>query len=241
MNDYTILFIEDDERFRKFTSSALEKEGFKVIQASTGKAALLELKSSLMDLVLLDLRLPDMDGMEILQTVRRQNDSLPIIVVSVLEDINKKVLSFEMGCDDYVVKPFYIEELVSRIQRVLKRANMQERTPLLSSSATFEQGHFVFDLKLCKAEKTGQCLELRRKLFELLLFFAKHPGIVLTKEVLHERVWGADAVLNENTLYVHIRQLRILIEADPSEPRYITTVRKSGFCFYPDGQAGSLS
>ncbi len=237
MTENSILFIEDDERFRKFTSVALEKEGYAIIQAQDGKTALTELKSRLIDLILLDLRLPDIDGLEILKTIRRNNDSVPVIIVSAVEDLKKKVMSFELGCDDYVVKPFYIEELVSRIRRVLKRAALQERIPLVSEASLFEQGHFLFDLRMYSAEKSGQSLALRRKLFELLLFFAKHPSMVITKEIIHERVWGINIPLNENTLYVHIRQLRTIIEADASDPCYIRTIRKSGFCFYPEGKA----
>jgi len=235
MIDYTILFIEDDERFRKFTSLALEKEGYGVVQAQDGKAALAALKTTFVDLILLDLRLPDIDGLEILKTIRRNNDSVPVIVVSAVEDLKKKVISFELGCDDYVVKPFYIEELVSRIRRILKRAALQERIPLVSESNIFEQGHFLFDLRMYSAEQSGKGIELRRKLFELLLFFAKHPSMVIAKEVIHERVWGANVPMNENSLYVHIRQLRTVIEDDPSDPCYLKTIRKSGFCFYPEG------
>ncbi len=237
MIDYSVLFIEDDERFRKFTSLALEKEGYSVIEAQDGKTALAALKTNLIDLILLDLRLPDLDGLEILKIIRRNNDSVPVIIVSAVEDLKKKVMSFELGCDDYVVKPFYMEELVSRIRRVLKRAALQERTPLVLDTSTYEQGHFFFDLRMFSAEQSGQGIELRRKLFELLLFFAKHPSMVITKEVIHERVWGPNVPMNENSLYVHIRQLRTIIETDPSDPCYLKTVRKSGFCFYPEGKA----
>ncbi len=236
MVDYTILFIEDDERFRKFTSLALEKEGYSVVQAQDGKSGLTALKTGIVDLILLDLRLPDIDGLEILKTIRRNNDAVPVIIVSAVEDLKKKVMSFELGCDDYVVKPFYIEELVSRIRRILQRAAIQERIPLISENNLFEQGHFLFDLRMFAAEQSGQSLELRRKLFELLLFFAKHPSMVITKEIIHERVWGANIPMNENTLYVHIRQLRTIIEVDPSAPCYLKTIRKSGFCFYPEGK-----
>jgi len=187
------------------------------------------------DLILLDLRLPDIDGIEILKTIRRNNDAVPVIIVSAVEDLKKKVMSFELGCDDYVVKPFYIEELVSRIRRILKRAALQERVPLISENSLFEQGHFLFDLRMYSAVQSGTEIGLRRKLFDLLLFFAKHPSMIITKEVIHERVWGANVPLNENTLYVHIRQLRTIIEVDPSEPCYLKTIRKSGFCFYPEG------
>ncbi|POR05632.1 hypothetical protein AU468_00190 [Alkalispirochaeta sphaeroplastigenens] len=228
-----ILVIEDNEPVRAFIARTLEDEGFVVEQAPDCPVAFSKLRHDCYDLVLLDLRLGDDDGMEILKTIRRQDETLPVIIVSSLQDIHTKVGGFEIGCDDYITKPFQSAELLWRIRRLLRRSSRQGCRDLIRQH--LQAGPFSLDIKEVRVYRDGVLLQMRRKLFDILLFMAQNPEVVLTKEAIHERVWDPREAMNENSLYVHIHQLRTIIEDDPSRPRYLRTVRGLGFSFHPRG------
>lgn len=230
----SILVVEDNERLRRFMCNALEKAGYTVFRASSAPEAFKILKEEFLDLVLLDLMLGDSNGIEILKTVRRQDEDMPVMIVSSVQDQETKVDGFALGCDDFVTKPFYIDELLGRIKRILKRARPRLSEGILSSD-TIESGPFVLNIQNCSVVKKGQPLPLRKKLFELFLFFVRHPGMVLSNEVLFDRAWDSRDGLNSNSLYVHIRQLRKIIEDDAESPYHIKTVRGVGYVYTADG------
>lgn len=234
-----ILLIEDNDTVREHMAAALEKTGYSVTEAATGNAAFKVLRNQLYDLVLLDLKLPDLDGMDILRTIRRQDDDVPVIIVSSLQQLDTKVDGFDIGCDDYITKPFQVPELLGRVRRLLRRT---ERTlygdptsgPRRTVQSQVTQGPFVLDISSFKVYKDGKLLEMRKKLFDLLLFFVRNPDTVLSPEQLHQRVWDPREEMNKNSLYVHIHQLRSIIEEDPSHPQYLKTIRGIGFTFSLD-------
>lgn len=234
-----ILIVEDDAPIRKFMASALTSGGYEVSEAESGKQAFARLRNQVHDLVLLDLKLEDVDGMEILRTIRRQDEEMPVIIVSSMQDLDTKVGGFEIGCDDYVTKPFHVAELLGRVRRLLRRTSRVTSNEGDSGRRVIEDriavGRFTLDLRAFKAFKGEEEIQMRKKIFDLFLHFARHPDTVISKETLHRQAWDAREDINENSLYVHIHKLRSLIEDDPSHPRYLKTVRGMGFTFTPGG------
>lgn len=235
-----ILVIEDNESVRSFIQDALDTAGFQTTAVETGKEAFSSLRDDVFDLVLLDLKLPDVDGMEILKTIRRQDEDLPVIIVSSMQEVDTKVFGFDVGCDDYITKPFHVPELIGRVRRLLRRVNtaapaVEQPRERRTIQERIEVGRFLLDMREFRVYKDGSTVEMRKKLFDLFLNFALHPGVVITKEALHERAWDFRDSINENSLYVHIHQLRSLIEDDPSKPQFLKTVRGVGFVFEPNG------
>lgn len=233
MAKQTILVIEDNLKLRSYMKRHLESNGYTVTEASSGKDAFDRLKDIYFDLILLDLHLGDIDGMEILKTIRRQDELLPVIIVSSASNQDLKVTGFSSGCDDYITKPFYIEELIARVQRMLKKSAITNR-PKIPLMKTLKSGPFTINLGSMEVTKNGKPLTMRKKLFSLFLHFVQNPGIVLSNNVLFSQVWDPSEEVNENSLYVHIRQLRALIEDNPDSPVYIRTVRNSGYRYTPD-------
>jgi DNA-binding response OmpR family regulator len=237
-----ILIVEDNEPVLRFIDASLREAGFETVPVQTGKEAFERLRTDIFDLVLLDLKLPDVDGMEILKTVRRQEEDMPLIVVSSMQEVDTKVLGFEIGCDDYITKPFHVSELIGRVRRLLRRTNRSAGgypvgtiTEARSIQERIEIGEFQIDLREVQVYKNGKPLHMRKKLFDLFLTFARNPGMVLSKEALYQRAWDDQDTVSENSLYVHLHQLRTLVEDDPTRPEIIKTVRGMGFLFTPDG------
>jgi DNA-binding response OmpR family regulator len=234
-----ILIIEDVAQLADFIDQTLTKAGYDASVATTAESAYSLLRGRVFDLVLLDLRLggeaPD-TGIDILRTIRRQDAYLPVIIVSAVDDLHVKVDTFEIGCDDYITKPFAVEELLGRVRRLLKRSAVVSRsiTPI---EKHLESGPFVFDIAALSVKKNGELLPLRHKLFNLFLFFARYPDTILSPDYLIAADWNTPSESGENNLYVHICQLRSAIEDDPSSPRFIHTVRKAGYCYSPLGRA----
>jgi DNA-binding response OmpR family regulator len=235
-----ILIIEDYKPIRTFIASTFRDAGHGVTEAGTGKEAYACLRSRVYDLILLDLKLDDVDGMEILRTIRRQDESTPVMIVSSTQNLDTKVCGFEIGCDDYVTKPFHAAELVGRARRLLRRSKRERSAPPPAEASRqpvqdrIHSGPFVLDLRGFRVFKNGQQLEMRKKVFDLFLHFVKNPTVVLTKETLHRQAWPFEDEVNENSLYVHIHKLRSLIEDDPSHPVFLKTIRGVGFTFTPD-------
>ena len=233
MSNGTILVVEDNAHIRKFIVKNLLKQGYKAYEAETLKGAYYELKNNVIDLVLLDLYLGKNDGMEILRTIRRQNDILPVIIVSSITNVSMKIHGFEVGCDDYITKPFYIEELLCRVKRLLSRI----RAPHLSNSIITEKiqsGPFVLDVKKFTLTKKDRVIPLRKKLFDLMLFFVCNPETIITKENLFERAWDFEDGMNSNNLYVHINELRKKIEDRDTKSHYIKNIRNVGYFYSPN-------
>ncbi len=224
------LVVEDVEALRRFMAGAMEKAGFRTEQAATAREARAFLKDGCFDIVLLDLKLGQESGLDILKLIRRQDPGLPVIIVTSCAELNDKIAGFDSGCDDYVTKPFYSQELVSRARRLVVRSGRApgEAITILES---IEAGPFVLDLRSSQATKEGVPLPMRKKLFDLFHILARNEGRVVAKEALLEALWERPEDSSENSLYVHIRQLRSLIEEDPDDPRHIVTARGIGFKF----------
>lgn len=235
-----ILIVEDNIQLRKFIAKNLLKSGYEVFEAESLKTAYNTLSKYLFDLVLLDLQLDQSDGMEILSIIRRQNAQLPVIIVSSNAQLETKLQGFDRGCDDYITKPFYIDELLSRVKRKLKTNTSLKSTNTIIMKE-INSGPFVLNLKDYTLKKNGKIIPLRKKLFELMLFFVQNPKTVLSKKNLFDYGWDSFSSMNANSLYVHINDLRALIEDDKSKPVYIKNIRNVGYFYAPNELENSLS
>ncbi len=221
-----VLLVEDEESFVDALSIGLDREGFKVSVARDGQQALTLFARESFDLVLLDLMLPKLSGLDVCRTIRSSSD-VPIIIVSAKGEEVDMVLMLEIGADDYVTKPYRLRELVARIRAVLRRRETHEHEE--ANDEVIEQGSLRLDIDARRCYVNGDEIKLRKKEFALLRLLLENPGRVLTREVLIDRVWGNDYVGDTKTLDVHIKRLRTLIEDDLKNPTHITTVRGIGY------------
>lgn len=221
-----ILLVEDETSYSEALSYVLKKEGFEVTIAETGADALVEFARNGSDIILLDLMLPGLSGVEVCRTIR-QSSAVPIIMVSAKDAEIDKVVGLELGADDYVTKPYSPRELIARIRAVLRRG----ATELIDEESSLEAGGLRMDVDRHLVTLHGKELVLPLKEFELLEFFLRNPGRALTREQLIDRVWGADYVGDTKTLDVHIKRLRAKIEPDPAEPTTLITIRGLGYKF----------
>jgi two-component system response regulator RegX3 len=224
-----VLVVEDEESFSDALSYMLRKEGFEVSVAGTGTSALTEFDRSGADIVLLDLMLPEMSGTEVCRQLR-QRSAVPIIMVTARDSEIDKVVGLEIGADDYVTKPYSPRELVARIRAVLRR---QVGDAVDISAPTLAAGPVRMDVERHVVTVDGEAVQLPLKEFELLELLLRNAGRVLTRGQLIDRVWGADYVGDTKTLDVHVKRLRSKVEPEPSQPRYIVTVRGLGYKFEP--------
>ena len=219
-----VLVVEDETSYSEALSYVLRKEGFDVAVAETGPDALVEFERSGADIILLDLMLPGLSGTEVCRQIR-QTSSVPIIMVSAKDSEVDKVVGLELGADDYVTKPYSPRELVARIRAVLRRGGPDD----LDDGPALEAGRIRMDVERHLVTVDGESVQLPLKEFELLEFFLRNIGRVLTRGQLIDRVWGADYVGDTKTLDVHVKRLRSKIEADPGNPILLTTVRGLGY------------
>jgi DNA-binding response OmpR family regulator len=221
-----ILLIDDDALLRRSLAFALERAGYRVTTAATAEDGLALVAAVQPDLVLLDIGLPGMDGLDALRQLRRHAD-LPVIFVTARRRELEQVLGLELGADDYVTKPFDVEVLLARIKAVLRRYRTAEPPSAGASAAAL--GDLLIDASAHTVQIAGHACELAPREFDLLHTLAQQPGHVFTAEELLSRVWGDDFYGEPQVLYVHIRRLREKVEADPSAPRRILTVRGVGY------------
>ena len=228
-----ILIIEDDADIRELIKFNLEQEGYAVEEAATGAEGLDRIKRRQPDLVLLDLMLPGMPGLEICRVLRGtpETATLPILIVTAKGTEVDKVLGLEMGADDYVVKPFSPRELIARVKAVLRRAHPDLAGP---KTGAWERGRLKMDFDTYQAFVDGKRHELALREFELLRFFVEHPLRVYSREQLLDLVWGRDTFVEPRTVDVHVRRLRQHIEKDDANPELILTVRSVGYRFNPE-------
>ncbi len=219
-----VLVVEDETSYSEALSYVLRKEGFDVAIAETGPDALTEFDRGGADIVLLDLMLPGLSGTEVCRALR-QISSVPIIMVSAKDTEVDKVVGLELGADDYVTKPYSPRELVARIRAVLRRGITDD----IDDNASLEAGRVRMDVDRHLVTIDGETAKFPLKEFELLEFFLRNPGRVLTRGQLIDRVWGADYVGDTKTLDVHVKRLRAKIEPDPTNPVTLTTVRGLGY------------
>ena len=222
----TILIVEDDDTVREALSAGLESEGYEVILSDNGLDGLKQAKEEGPDLILLDLMLPEMDGLSVCRALRRDSD-VPIIMLTARGTEMDKIVGLETGADDYVVKPFSLGELLARIRSLLRRTrnDKQENQMQLTS------GNISLDLTSRRVSKDDAEVHLTQKEFNLLAELVRNQGAVLSRDLLLEKVWGYSYVGNTHTVDVHIRWLREKIELDPSKPVRIVTVRGVGYRF----------
>jgi len=223
----SVLIVEDEESFIDALTIGLDREGFDVTIARDGQQALAIFAKATFDVVLLDLMLPKMSGLDVCRSMRATSN-VPIIIVSAKGEEVDMVLMLEMGADDYVTKPYRLRELVARIRAVLRR---RQRPDQVEIDEELSLGNIRMDIDARRCFVNGDEIKLRKKEFALLRLLLENPGRVLTREVLIDRVWGSDYVGDTKTLDVHIKRLRTLIEDEPKNPTHITTVRGVGYRF----------
>lgn len=220
----SILLVEDDDSFREALAFSLRREGYTVREVSEGQTALTEARQTPPDLIVLDVMLPGLDGFSICRILRAEMTT-PIILLTARMGEVDKIVGLESGADDYVTKPFSTGELLARVRAVMRRASP------LAKGLVLEQGPLRLNLERRRAYRHEQELLLSPKEFDLLAELMRHPGVALSRDLLMDRVWGYDFVGDTRTVDVHIRWLREKVEADPSAPIFIQTVRGVGYRF----------
>ena len=223
-----ILVVEDEQSFSDALSYMLRKEGFEVAVAGNGPDGLTEFEKAGADLVLLDLMLPGLSGLEVCRQLRTRSD-VPVIMLTAKDAEVDKVVGLEIGADDYVTKPFSARELLARIRAVLRRRGGEPEET--ASAAVLEAGPVRMDVDRHIVSVNGDVVGLPLKEFELLEFLLRNSGRVLTRGQLIDRVWGSDYVGDTKTLDVHVKRLRAKIEPDPGRPQHLLTVRGLGYKF----------
>ena len=216
-----VLLVDDDAAIRRSVGAGLELEGFRVVRASGGRAALAAVDSIHPAVILLDLAMPDLDGLEVLTVLRARGDDVPVCVLSARDEVEDRVRGLQAGADDYVVKPFALEEVSARLQALLRRR------PAMAE-AVLTVGDLALDPRSHEARRGERELGLTRREFELLHLFMRHPGEVLDRAQLHEDVWGYTFDPGTNIADVFVGYLRRKLEAE-GEPRVLQTVRGIGF------------
>jgi two-component system response regulator RegX3 len=224
-----ILVVEDEESFSDALGYMLRREGFEVALAATGPEGVEEFDRNGADLVLLDLMLPGLSGLEVCRALRQRSD-VPVIMLTAKDSEVDKVVGLEIGADDYVTKPFSARELVARMRAVLRRRGGE---PEDAASSVLESGPVRMDVDRHVVSVDGGIVAMPLKEFELLEFLLRNAGRVLTRGQLIDRIWGSDYVGDTKTLDVHVKRLRAKIEPSPSEPRHLLTVRGLGYKFEP--------
>jgi DNA-binding response OmpR family regulator len=226
----TILLVDDEDAVQKLLAYPLERDGFRVVQARDGEEALARFAEEHVDLVVLDVMLPKLDGLEVCKRLRATS-TVPIIMLTARDDELDKVLGLELGADDYITKPFSIREFRSRVRALLRRAAIP--TADGATEETIERNGLRIDLARRDVEVSGRPVQLTYVEFELLRKLATSPGRVFSREMLLQSLWGGSDYREPRTIDVHVRHLREKLERDPSEPEFILTVRGVGYRFKP--------
>jgi DNA-binding response OmpR family regulator len=224
----TILLVDDEDAVQKLLAYPLERDGFRVVQARDGEEALERFGHEQVDLVVLDLMLPKVDGLEVCKRLRAES-SVPIIMLTARDDELDKVLGLELGADDYITKPFSIREFRSRVRALLRRAATAPAPG--HPDELIESDGLRIDLGTREVEANGRPVQLTYVEFELLRTLAAHAGRVYTREQLLQALWGGSDYREPRTIDVHVRHLREKLERDPGEPEFILTVRGVGYRF----------
>ncbi|MCF2711049.1 MAG: response regulator transcription factor [Schaalia hyovaginalis] len=222
----TILVVEDEETYRESLAFNLRREGFDVLEAGDGERGLELARSGGADLLLLDLMLPGISGIEVCRNLRKSSD-MPVIMVTAKDDVVDRVIGLEIGADDYVSKPYAFRELLARIHAVLRRRTPTPRA--VEDDELLEVGPISLWVDRHEVRVDGEAVAMPLREFELLEFLARNPDRVLTRGQLMDRVWGAGYPGDTKTLDVHVKRLRSRIEPDPASPVRLVTVRGLGY------------
>jgi len=242
-----ILVVDDEPNIRDTIRLTLQREGFDVVLAETGFEALESLDPR-PDVVVLDIMLPGLDGLEVLRRIRKES-SVPILLLSARGEEIDRVVGLEIGADDYMTKPFAMRELVARIRAMIRRSRMdiEEKRVLpaqpiamarMSQDGSFTVGDITINPASRLASLDGEPLDLKNKEYDLLEYFARHPGVVMTRDALLREVWGYEHRVDTRTVDVHIRWLRQKLEDNPGSPTRLLTVRGHGYRFMVNDAAG---
>jgi DNA-binding response OmpR family regulator len=224
----TILLVDDEDSVQKLLAYPLEREGFRVLQARDGEEALMRFAAEEVDLVVLDIMLPKLDGLEVCKRLRAESE-VPIIMLTARDDELDKVLGLELGADDYITKPFSIREFRSRVRALLRRAaGARQPGP---EGDVISVGDLAIDLSRRAVEVQGRKAQLTYVEFELLRILASHAGRVYSRRMMLEALWGGADYREPRTIDVHVRHLREKLEPDAAAPEYILTVRGVGYRF----------
>jgi len=229
-----ILIADDENDIRNLVKISLEENGYTVLTAQNGKEAWNILASQDIQLAILDVMMPVMDGFSLLRKIR-EHSTIPVIFLTARTDDVDKVLGLGLGADDYIEKPFSIAELAARVGAQLRRNNeyiSQKGKP----KACITYGDLSIDKEKCCVYKNGRPIDLGAKEYKLLLHFMEHPERVFTKRQLYQAVWDEDYYFDDNTIMVHISRIRNRIEDDPQNPRYLKTIRGIGYKFHYTGE-----
>ena len=224
----TILLVDDEDSIQKLLAYPLEREGFRVLQARDGEEAMAQFAAEDVDLVVLDIMLPKLDGLEVCKRLRAESE-VPIIMLTARDDELDKVLGLELGADDYITKPFSIREFRSRVRALLRRAATARQAP--APGDVIHAGALRIDPGRRAVEVDGRAAQLTYVEFELLRILASNPGRVYSRRMLLEALWGGADYREPRTIDVHVRHLREKIEPDPAIPEHILTVRGVGYRF----------
>lgn len=225
-----ILLVEDDYEIRELLKLHFDTQLYHLASSATGKDALQQLAEEKFDLVILDITLPDMNGMELCKKFRKNNGHTPIMMLTCRGEETDKVLALELGADDYVTKPFGILELMARTKALLRRADQNPaEKPVQNEEIIFKD--LVIDINKRKATVRGERMELTNKEFDLLVLLAKNPGKTFSRHELLELIWGVAFSGYEHTITSHVNRLRIKIESNLQHPEYILTAWGTGYRF----------
>jgi DNA-binding response OmpR family regulator len=223
----TVLVVDDEPIVREVVCTYLRREGYRTLEAADGERARQLVEQGAPSLVVLDLMLPGVDGLELCRWIRTRSE-LPIIMLTARTEEADRIVGLELGADDYVTKPFSPRELVARVRTVLRRA-----APSLVRPERLTFDGLTIDATTREVVRDGQALRLTAKEFDLLWFLARHPKQVFSRDQLMDRVWGYSAALDTGTVTVHVRRLREKLEADPAHPVFLQTVWGVGYRFSP--------
>jgi DNA-binding response OmpR family regulator len=221
-----ILVVDDEPTLVATLRYNLEREGYQVTTASDGESALAAARENRPDLIVLDLMLPGLDGLDVCRILRREM-TMPILMLTAKTEEVDKVVGLELGADDYVTKPFSMRELLARVRALLRRAG----APPPAETEVLTAGDLQVDLRRREATRHGEALALKPKEYELLVFFLQNQGRAFTRDELLNQVWGYDFAGDTRTVDVHVRWLRQKIEDDPARPTRLVTIRRVGYRF----------
>ena len=223
-----VLVVEDEESLLFTRAHNLKREGYQVLTAARGDDGLRLAREKQPDLIVLDVMLPGIDGIQVCRMLRRDSD-VPIIMLTALGGEGDRVAGLDTGADDYMAKPFGMRELMARVRALLRRSGPRAQPDL--GPSVIVSGDLALDRERREVTRNGRVLRMKPKEFELLLFFAQHPGKVFTREQILDEVWGYDFYGGPRTVDVHVRWLRQKIEDDPANPARLRTIRGSGYLF----------